>query len=75
MQSHIPCGFGYKVVCIDDEFTLDAVVYRARDCVNKFIDTILNEYKYCKNVIKNHFNKNLIMSMEEEELFQKANKC
>ena len=75
MQSHVPCGFGYKVVCIDDRFTKDVVIYRERDCVNKFIHAILDKYKYCKGVVRDHFNKNLIMSMEEEELFQKANKC
>ena len=75
MQSHVPCGFGYKVVCIDDRFTKDVVIYRERDCVNKFIHAILDKYKYCKGVVRDNFNKNLIMSMEEEELFQKANKC
>ena len=75
IQDHIPCGFGYKVVCIDDKFSKDVVVYRKKDSVNKFIETILHEYEYCKNVLKDHFNKNLIMSMEEEELFQEVNKC
>ena len=75
MQIHVPCGFGYKVVCIDDRFTKDVVIYRERGCVDKFIHAILDEFKYCKNVIKNHFNKNLVISMEEEELFQKSNKC
>ena len=28
-----------------------------------------------KKMMKDHFNKNLIMSMEEEELFQKTDKC
>ena len=75
----MPCGFGYKVVCIDDRISKDVVIYRAskqqKDCVNKFINAILNEYEYCRDIMKNHFNKNLIMSMKEEELFQKANKC
>ena len=79
LQDHVPCGFGYKEVCIDDKFSKDIVVYRVREqakgCVNEFIDAILNEYEYCKTVVKDHFNKNLIMSMEEEELFQEANKC
>ena len=79
LQYHLPCGFGYKEVCIDDKFSKDIVVYRtreqAKDCVNKFIDAILNEYEYCKTVVKDHFNKNLIMLMEKEELFQEANKC
>ena len=30
---------------------------------------------YCKKMIKNHFNKNLIISAEEEERFQLSNSC
>ena len=73
-QDHVPCGFGYKVVCVDDRFTKNAVVHRGEDCVNKFIDAILREHEFCKD-LKNYFNKNLIMSMEEEEVFQLSNKC
>ena len=75
MQDHVACGFGYKGICIDDNFTNYVVIYRGKDCVNKFIDAILDEYEYCKKIMKYHFNKNLIMSIEEKELFQKANKC
>ena len=28
-QNHVPCGFSYKLVCIDDRFSKDAVVHRA----------------------------------------------
>ena len=41
----------------------------------KFIKAILKEYEYCKKVIKKHFNKNLILSEEEEHLFQQSNTC
>ena len=75
MQDHVPCGFGYKVACVDDRFTKDIVIYRGTDCVDKFVDAILSECEYCMGVMKDHFNKNLIMSMEEEEVFQKPNKC
>ena len=75
MQDHVPFGFGYKVVCADDNFGKDIVIYRGKDCVNKFIDAILREYEYCKGVMRDHFNKNLIMSMKEEDIFQEANKC
>ena len=47
-SEHIPCGFGYKVVCVDDRFSKDAVVYRGKDGVNRFISCILDEYEYCK---------------------------
>ena len=39
----------------------------------EFIEVILKEYEYCKKVIKKHFNKNLIMSEDEEE--QLSNIC
>ena len=74
-QNHIPCGFAYKVVCIDDRFTKDIVIYRGKDCVNKFITAMLEEYEYCSNVMKEYFNKNLIMSVEEEQIFQTSNRC
>ena len=40
-QKHVPCGFGYKVSCVDDRFSKEVVVYRGRDCVHKFISMIL----------------------------------
>ena len=75
MQSHIPCGYGYKVVCLDEKFTNDLVVYRGIDCMSKFVDAILGEYEYCKYVMSSYFNKTLIMSAEEEKEFWEANKC
>ena len=35
----------------------------------------MREYEYCRDVVKNYFNKNLKKSVEEEEPFQLANKC
>ena len=50
-------------------------MYRGKNTVYKFIKSILNEYNYCRKVIKKHLNKNLIMSAEEEERFQLSNIC
>ena len=36
---------------------------------------ILEEYEYYKEVIRKHFNKNLIMTVKEEERFQSNNIC
>ena len=74
-QDHIPCSFAYKLVCIDDKYSKDVVLYRGKNAVFKFIRSIFNEYSYCKNIMKKHFNKNLIMSIEEEEQFEKTNIC
>ena len=74
-SEHLPCGFGYKDVCVDDKFSKDFAVCRGKDCVKKFISCILNEYKYCRRVVRNNFNKSLIMTAEEEEMFQGACSC
>ena len=71
-QDHIPCSFAYKVVCIDDRFTKPIIIYRGENAAYEFIKAILEEYKYCKKIIEEYFNKNLIMNEEEEHLFQKV---
>ena len=43
------------------------VVQREKNAVFKFKISILKEYEYCKKVIKRHFNKNLVMSVGENE--------
>ena len=74
-QDHIPCSFAYKLVCVDDKFTKPIVVFRGENAAYEFIKAILKEYQYCKKVMNKHFNKNLIMSEEEEEEFQSSNMC
>ena len=66
-QDHVPCSFAYKLVCVDDEFIKPIVVFKGESAAYKFIKAILKEYQYCKKVMKQHFNKNLIMSEEEEQ--------
>ena len=74
-QTHISCSFSYKVVCVDDKFSKPIALYRGKNAVNKFIETILAEYDYCRGVIKKHFNKNLVMSEKDEQIFHLSNKC
>ena len=74
-QDHVPCSFTYKVVCVDDRVTKPMVVSRGENAAYEFIKAILKEYKYCRKVMKKHFNENLIMSEEEEHLFQQSSSC
>ena len=71
-QNHIPCRFAYKLVCIDDKYSKNIVLYRGKNAVYKFIESIFNEYSYCKSIMKINFNKNLIMSAEEQEQFKRS---
>ena len=43
-HNHVPCGFGYKVVCIDNRFSKPIVVYRGENAAYKFIEAILNSF-------------------------------
>ena len=79
-EDHIPCSFARKVVCVDNKFSKDVVLYREKNAAYKFIEAIHEEYNCCKKAMKKHFNKNLIMSAEEEEeeeeeKFQLSNSC
>ena len=74
-QDYIPCSFAYNVVCVDDRFTKAIVVSRGENAAYEFIRAILKESKYCKKVMNKHFNKNLVMSEEEEHFFQQSNSC
>ena len=56
-QDHIPCIFAYKVVCIDDKYSKDVVLYRGKNAVFKFIRSVFREYGYYRGVIKKHFKK------------------
>ena len=68
-------SFAYKLVCIDDKFTKPIVVFRGANAAHEFIKEILKEYQYCKKKINKYFNKNLIMTEEEEKQFQSSNTC
>ena len=74
-QDPIPRSFAYKVLCVDDKCSKDLVYYREKNAVFKFIQSIFKEYDYCKGVMKKHFNKSLVMTVDEEEEFERSNIC
>ena len=61
------CCYGYKLVCVGDKFSKAFHFH--------FINSMIEESKYCSDVMKKHFNKELLMTKEENEYFKKSNKC
>ena len=59
-QDHVPCSFACKNVCVDDKFTKPIVDFRGQNAAYEFVKP---------------FNKNLIISEEEEGQFQSRNTC
>ena len=75
-QRHVDCGSAYKVVCCyDDKYSKDICIYRGEDAVYKFLEQMLEEVEYCKNVVKNEFNKPLKMTSDDELCFKLEEKC
>ena len=75
-QKHKTCGYGYKVVCHQDQqYSKPVKIYRGRNVVKHFIESIYREVYECKRVIKKHFNKPLIMTSENELDFQNSTTC
>ena len=73
-QKNIKVISPYKVVCVDYRFTKRIVVYRGENAAYEFIKANLKEYKYCKKVMNQLFNRNVIISEKEERLFQQSNR-
>ena len=75
-QTHEDCGCAYKVVCCyDDKYSKDIRIYRGENAVYRFMEQMLEEVKYCKTVIKKHFNKPLVMTEDDEMCFKLMDEC
>ena len=69
-------AFGYKVVChCDKQYSKPTVIYRGEDAINLFINKLFEEVQDCQNVMKEHFNKPLRLTHQQENSFKKATHC
>ena len=75
-QKHTACSFGYKVVChYDKSYSGDVVIYRGKDCIQRFIKCMFEEVKNCQSIIRDNFNKPLKMTNKDEKSFKMATHC
>ena len=75
-QTHEDCGYGYKLVCCyDDKYSKPVQIYRGENAVYEFMERMLGEVKYCKNIMKKEFNKPLKMTDDDELCFKLFDKC
>ena len=61
-QKHVACSYGYRLVCVNDKFSKPFKSNIGEDVVHNFISSMIKESKYCSDVIKKHFNKELEMA-------------
>ena len=62
-------------MCTDDRFTLPSIIFKGKDCINKFITWALDKQKWTKEITKKYFNKRLIMTNEYEEIYDNSHIC
>ena len=58
-----------------DKFSKSFKSYFGEDAVYNFISSMIEESKYCSDVIKKHFNKELVMTKKDNEDFENSTKC
>ena len=63
-QKHVTCSYRYKLVCVDDKFSKPFKSYLGKDTAYDFISSMIEESRYCTDVTKKHFNKELVMTKE-----------
>ena len=74
-QKHIACCYGYKFVCVDDKFSKPFKTNLGKDFTNNLVNSMIKESRYCSDVMKKHFNKELMMTKENNESFKNSSKC
>ena len=74
-QKHIACSCGYKLAFLDDQFSKPFKIYLGKDAVYNIINNMIEKSKYCSEVMKKHFNKELVMTKEDNEDFKNSTKC
>ena len=54
-QKHVACSYDYKLVCVDDNISKPLKSYLGQDAVYNFISSMIEENKYCSEVMKKTF--------------------
>ena len=69
-QTHEDCGYGYKVVCCDDDtYSKPVQTFRGENAVYEFMEIML------EGIVKKGFNKPLKMTENDELRFKQMDEC
>ena len=54
-QKHVACSYDQKLACVDDNISQPFKSYLGQDAVYNFISSMIEENKYCSEVMKKTF--------------------
>ena len=60
-KKRIACCYDYELVCVDDTLSQPFKTYLGKDAIYTSINSMLKESKYCIDVMKKHFKKELVL--------------
>ena len=60
----------FKLLCVDDKFSKPFKSYLGKDVVYNFINSMIEESKYCGDVMKKHLNKEFVMTKKGNGYFK-----
>ena len=63
-QKHIAYSHGFKLICDDEKFNKPFKRYSSEDAVKNFINSKIEESKYCSEMMKTYSNKELVMTKD-----------
>ena len=62
-------------MCIDDKFSKPFKAYLGEDAIYNLIKSTMEESKYCSDVVKKYFKKELVKTKEDNKTFKNSTKC
>ena len=68
-QKRVACSCGYKLVCGDNKFS------KKNPAVYSFTNSMIEESKCCTGIMRNHIDKELVMTKNDDEDFKSSTKC
>ena len=68
-----PCGYGYKVGCVDPKYPKPTTVYRGRDISKRFIEELMREELYINNILSEI--EPMQMTEQDEHCLQNSKQC
>ena len=63
----ITCSYGYKLVYVDNKFSKSFKTYLSEQAVYNYTNNLIEESKYCSDRMKKHFNKEIMITKEQNE--------
>ena len=73
-KKHIPCSYYYNLLCVDKKFSKPFKPYLGKDEVYNYINSMIKGSKYWSGMMKKRFNKELVVTEEDNEDFESSTK-